>query len=136
MAASEIEQASPLARWHQLVASCDLAGIPDLLAEEVVFHSPVVHTPQRGKKIASLYLQAAFRVFDCRHFRYLREIVGPRNAALEFLVVIDGIEVNGVDMIAWNEAGLITDFKVMLRPLQAIKLIHQKMAELVGDKPA
>jgi len=134
MAGAEMEQASPLARWHQLVESCDLEGIPALLADEVVFHSPVVHTPQRGKKIASLYLQAAFRVFDCRHFRYLREVVGPRDAVLEFLVVIDGIEVNGADMISWNEEGLITDFKVMLRPLQAIKLIHQKMAELLPPK--
>jgi hypothetical protein len=127
-------QASPLARWHQLVETCDTAGIPALLADEVVFHSPVVHTPQAGKKIASLYLQAAFHVFNLRDFRYVREIVGPRDAALEFVVEIDGIVVNGIDLIAWNEEGKITDFKVMLRPLQAIKLIHQKMAELLPAK--
>lgn len=126
--------ASPLARWHQLVAGCDFAGIPALLAEDVVFHSPVVHTPQAGKQIATFYLQAAFRVFNNRSFRYVRELEGERDAVLEFLVEIDGIRVNGVDMIAWNEDGLITDFKVMLRPLQAIKLIHQKMAELLPAK--
>lgn len=128
--------ASPLDRWHQLVATCDIAGIPALLADEVVFHSPVVHTPQVGKKLATLYLQGAFQVFNLRDFRYVREIVGPRDAVLEFVVLIDGIVVNGVDLIAWNEEGKITDFKVMLRPLQAIKLIHQKMADLVGGKPA
>lgn len=122
---------SPLARWHQLVETCDTAGIPALLADEVVFHSPVVHTPQVGKKITTFYLQAAFQVFNLGNFTYVREIVGPRDAALEFAVEIDGIVVNGLDLIAWNEEGLITDFKVMLRPLQAIKLIHQKMAELL-----
>jgi hypothetical protein len=124
---------SPLARWHDLVRTCDTAGIPALLADEVVFHSPVVHTPQSGKKIAGLYLQAAFQVFNLSGFRYVREIVGPRDAALEFLVLIDGIVVNGIDLIAWNEEGKITDFKVMLRPLQAIKLIHQKMAAAAGQ---
>lgn len=129
-------QASPLATWHRLVKTCDTAGIPALLADDVVFHSPVVHTPQVGKKLATLYLQAAFRVFNLNNFKYVREVVGPRDAALEFLVEIDGIVVNGIDLIAWNEEGQITDFKVMLRPLQAIKLIHQKMAELIADKPA
>ncbi len=125
---------SPLARWHQLVADCDHAGIPALLAEDVVFHSPVVHTPQQGKKIATFYLQAAFQVFNNRSFRYVRDVAGERDAILEFLVEIEGIVVNGVDMITWNDDGLITDFKVMLRPLQAIKLIHQKMAELLPAK--
>lgn len=132
---TETEDArNPLARWHQLVAACDTAGIPALLADDVVFHSPVVHTPQAGKKITAVYLQAAFRVFNRNNFRYIREIVGERDAVLEFLVELDGITVNGVDLIAWNEEGQITDFKVMLRPLQAIKLIHQKMAELLPAK--
>lgn len=125
---------APLDRWHRTVADCDVAALPALLAEDVVFHSPVVHTPQEGKKITARYLAGAFQVFNQRGFRYVREIVQERQAALEFLVEIDGIVVNGVDLITWNEEGLITDFKVMLRPLQAIKLIHQKMAELVGDK--
>src|SRR5262245_29367353 len=112
---------SPLERWHQLVAACDVAGIPFLLTEDAVFHSPVVHTPQRGREITARYLAAAFQVFNQRNFRYVREIVQRPNAALEFQVEIDGIVVNGIDLIAWNEDGLITDFKVMLRPLQAIK---------------
>ncbi len=132
---AEIREATPLDRWHRVVAACDIAAIPALLADDVVFHSPVVHTPQEGRHITARYLAAAFQVFNRRGFRYVREIVQGRQAALEFRVEIDGIVVNGVDLIAWNEAGQIDDFKVMLRPLQAIKLIHQKMAELIGDKP-
>ena len=102
-----------------------------LLSEGVVFHSPVVHTPQVGKAITMQYLAAAFRVFFNESFRYTREIVSINDAILEFQVEIDGIIVNGVDMIRWNEAGQITDFKVMVRPLKAINLIHQKMAEML-----
>ena len=118
-----------LQRWHELVAAHDPAGLPDLLAEDVVFHSPVVHTPQRGRKLAAWYLSAAFDVFFADGFRYVRELRGPSDAVLEFEVEIDGIQVNGVDMIRWNAEGRITEFKVMLRPLKAIELIHRKMGE-------
>lgn len=120
-----------LAKWHQLVATHDLAGIPSLLADEVVFHSPLVHTPQEGKKLTTKYLQAAFLVLGTSNFRYLREVVGERDAVLEFVAEVDGITVNGVDLIRFDEAGLITDFKVMVRPLQAIQLVHKKMGELL-----
>ena len=118
----------PLATWHRLVRTHDPSGLATLLAEDVVFHSPVVHTPQRGRKLASLYLGAAFQVFFNESFRYVREIVGPSDAMLEFETGIDGIVVNGVDLIEWNAAGQIVDFKVMIRPLKAINLIHQRMA--------
>ena len=118
----------PLATWHRLVRTHDPSGLDTLLAEDVVFHSPVVHTPQRGRKLASLYLGAAFQVFFNESFRYVREIVGPSDAMLEFETEIDGIVVNGVDLIEWNAAGQIVDFKVMIRPLKAINLIHQRMA--------
>lgn len=121
--------AAGLRRWHELVKNADAAGIPALLADDVVFHSPVVHTPQNGKKIVGRYLAAAFGVFVGRSFRYVREVASGHEVVLEFLVEIDGITVNGVDMITWDDAGQIVAFKVMLRPLQAIKLIHQKMAE-------
>ena len=117
--------------WHRLVQTRDAAGLKELLAEEVVFHSPVVHTPQRGKKLTHMYLAAAFNVFFNDTFQYVREVVGENNAVLEFDVVIDGIQVNGVDMIAWDEHGKIVDFKVMIRPLKAINLIHQKMGQLL-----
>ena len=119
----------PLAAWHGLVRARDPSGLNALLAEDAVFHSPVVHTPQRGRKVTFLYLSAAFRVFFNPTFRYVREIVGASDAMLEFETEIDGILVNGVDLIKWNESGQIVDFKVMLRPLKAINLIHQRMAD-------
>ena len=123
---------SALYTWHEVASARNVAGLDALLADEVVFHSPVVHTPQVGKKITKLYLAAAFQVFFNESFRYVREIVGPRDAALEFQVEIDGIAVNGIDLIKWNDAGQIVEFKVMIRPLKAINLIHQKMAQLVA----
>ncbi|RZU02146.1 nuclear transport factor 2 family protein [Rivibacter subsaxonicus] len=122
---------TPIATWHQLVQSRNTRGLGALLADEVVFHSPVVHTPQLGKAVTTLYLSAAFHVFFNESFRYVREVIGSHDAVLEFTVVIDGIAVNGVDMIKWNDAGQITEFKVMIRPLKAINLIHQKMAAML-----
>ena len=123
--------ASPLAAWHQLVATHNAAGIEALLHDDAVFLSPVVHSPQVGKAITFKYLAAAFGVFFNPTFRYVREIEGPRDAMLEFETVIDGITVNGVDIIRWNDAGLITEFKVMLRPLKAVNLIHQRMGAML-----
>jgi hypothetical protein len=120
-----------LERWHHLVRTPDPAGLTALLAEDAVFHSPLMHAPQRGGKLAAMYLAAAFRVFCNPTFRYVREIVGESDAMLEFETEIDGIMVNGVDIIRWNDAGQIIDFKVMLRPLKAINLIHQKMAAML-----
>lgn len=117
--------------WHQLVAERNAAGLDTLLADDVVFYSPVVYKPQEGKPITTMYLAAALHVFGNETFRYVREVVGERDAVLEFLVEIDGISVNGVDMIRWNEAGRITEFKVMLRPLKAVNLIHEKMAAML-----
>lgn len=110
-------------------------GLADLLADEVVFYSPVVHTPQAGKAVTMQYLSAAFHVFFNETFRYVREVSGPHDAVLEFQVDIDGIAVNGVDMIKWNDEGKIVEFKVMLRPLKAINLIHQKMGAMLQAKP-
>ena len=121
-----------LARWHRLVRSRDVAGLDDLLADDVVFHSPVVHAPQRGKQITRHYLAAAFEVLSNPTFRYVREVAGEQDAVLEFMVEIDGISVNGVDMLKWNEDGRIVEFKVMLRPLKAVNIIHQKMAEILA----
>jgi SnoaL-like protein len=121
----------PIEMWHRLVENRDTRGLDALLADEAVFYSPVVHTPQVGKAITKKYLAAAFHVFFNESFRYVRELKGNRDAILEFEVNLDGITVNGVDMIKWNDAGKITEFKVMLRPLKAVNLIHQKMAEML-----
>ena len=93
-----------------------------------------MHAPQIGKAIATQYLTAAFRVFFNDSFRYVREITDRREAVLEFQVEIDGISVNGVDMIKWDDEGKIVEFKVMIRPLKAINLIHQKMAALLQSQ--
>jgi hypothetical protein len=123
--------ADALARWHQLVEGRNADGLDSLLSEKVIFYSPVVHTPQVGKAITQQYLAAAFRVFGNESFRYVREIAGGRDAVLEFQVEIEGISVNGVDMLKWDEAGQIVELKVMLRPLKAVNLIQQKMAAML-----
>jgi hypothetical protein len=120
-----------LEAWHQIVQTRDASALDSLLAENVIFYSPVVHTPQTGKAITTMYLMAALHVFGNESFRYVREVVGERDAVLEFETEIDGITVNGVDMIKWNADGKIVEFKVMVRPLKAINLIHQKMAEML-----
>ena len=106
--------------WHQLLSRRDTTGLENLLADDAVFHSPIVHTPQRGKDVTALYLSAAFQVLINDSFHYVREVEGANDAVLEFAVVIDGVQVNGVDMIRWNAEGKITDFKVMVRPMKAM----------------
>lgn len=114
-----------------MVRTRDPSGLDALLAEDVVFHSPVVHSPQRGRKLAAWYLTAALRVLGNPTFRYVREIAGASDAMLEFETEIDGVIVNGVDIMRWDESGRIVDFKVMLRPLKAINLVHQRMAAML-----
>ena len=121
----------PIAAWHRIAAARDTRGLRELLDDNAVFLSPVVHSPQVGKPLAFGYLAAAFEVFFNPTFRYVREIVGERDAMLEFETTIEGIAVNGVDIIKWNDAGRVVEFKVMIRPLKAINLIHQKMAAML-----
>ena len=125
----------PLEAWHRLVRTQDANGLTALLADDAVFHSPVVHAPQAGARLVARYLGAAFQVFFNPTFRYVREIVGASDAMLEFETEIDGVQVNGVDLIRWNDAGLIVDFKVMLRPLKAINLVHQRMGAMLQADP-
>ena len=124
-----------IAHWHHLLENGNSAGLDTLLADNAVFHSPIVHTPQYGKALTQMYLSAAFMVLNNDTFTYVREVIGERDAVLEFEVEIDGIKVNGVDMIKCDDEGKIVDFKVMVRPLKAVNLIHQKMmAMLQGMK--
>ena len=119
--------------WHRLVRTQDPSGLSILLDDNAVFLSPVVHTPQVGKAITAAYLSAAFTVFFNPSFKYVREIVGERDAMLEFETTIDGVMVNGVDIIKWNQEDKITEFKVMVRPLKAINLIHERMATMLAS---
>ena len=126
-----MSQSPVIQAWHDLVRSRDMAALQRILADDVVFHSPVVHTPQRGKAIAVQYLMGAMQVLNNASFRYEREIIGAHDAVLEFATEIDGILINGVDLIRWNDAGQIVDFKVMVRPLKAVNMLHQRMGEML-----
>jgi len=124
----------PLRRWHDAVRLQDVGALDTLLADDAVFHSPIVHTPQRGKAVATQYLAAALRVLTNPTFHYVRELVGPSDALLEFELELDGIHVNGVDLIRWNEDGRISDFKVMIRPLKAIHVVQERMAAALSAR--
>ena len=115
-------------RWHRIVAGRDLHALDELLDPEVVFVSPVVHTPQIGRAITRTYLAAAMTVLNNGTFRYLDQWFAADSAVLEFATEVDAITINGVDMIRWNEQGRIVHFKVMVRPLKAISLLHRMMA--------
>ena len=121
-----------LAGWHLLVKNNDPDALEALLAEDAVFLSPIVHTPQVGRARAGLYLRTALALLNNGAFRYVGEWTADRSAVLEFEGLVDGITINGVDMIWWNEAGLITRFKVMVRPLKAIQLMHAQMGAMLA----
>jgi len=116
-----------LKAWHHIVKTGDIAALNDLIAHEAVFYSPVVHTPQKGKDITIAYLTGAYEVLINDTFEYLREVESSDEAFLEFKAVIDGIEINGVDFIKWNDNGQITEFRVWVRPLKAMNTLHAKM---------
>lgn len=120
-------QSETIKQWHRLIEEGDPTGLDNILADEVVFHSPVVHTPQEGKAITTLYLAAAFEVLAGDKFSYVRELIAENDAILEFVTEIDGVHINGVDLIRWNDAGKIVDFKVMVRPLKAVTMLQEKM---------
>lgn len=122
-----------LKRWYEYMDKHDFDILDELLAEEVVFHSPVVHTPQKGKKITKIYLMAAEKVLGSPDFKYTKEIIGNQQFMLEFTNVIDGVIINGVDIVTYNEANQITEFKVMVRPLQGMQKLHQKMMEMLAS---
>ena len=117
----------PIEQWHQVVKSRDAAALKELLAEDVVFVSPVVHTPQVGKVITAAYLHAATQVLNNHSFRYLNEWFNADSAVLEFECTVEGILINGIDMIRWNDDGKIDHFKVMVRPLKAVNKLHEMM---------
>ncbi len=118
-----------IARWHAYMqGGSDLQLLSDMLADDAVFHSPVVHTPQEGKAKVMAYLGAAAVVLGNDSFRYVRELVDGDDACLEFTAEIDGIHVNGIDLIRFGEDGRIKDFKVMVRPMKAMNKLWEMMA--------
>ena len=115
--------------WHDIIRNGDTSALETLIADDAVFHSPVVHTPQVGKAIVLKYLTAAAMVLMNDSFHYVREMVQDHEALLEFQATIDGIVINGIDHIRWNDNNQIVEFKVWVRPLKAIQKLHQVMAK-------
>ena len=132
-------------KWHDIMKSGGLGAeskLDELLHEDVIFYSPVVFTPQRGKEITKLYLSAASGVFSDKKtnkdsdkknskFKYVKEIISGNSACLEFETEMDGIYVNGIDLITWDRDDKIIEFKVIVRPLQAVNTLHAKMGKML-----
>lgn len=116
--------------WHDMLRRRDLGRLDAVLAEHCVFISPIVHTPQQGRDLTRFYLTGALNVFN-DSFKYVKEIVTAQHAVLEFTCEVDGIVVNGVDIMTFDEAGKIIEFKVMVRPLKAVNLLHAKMRAML-----
>lgn len=119
-----------LQRWHDMVTTQNHDGLGEILTEDCIFLSPVVHTPQKGREITALYLTGAMNVFNSS-FHYTKEVVTDEHAVLEFECVVDDILINGVDIISFAEDGRICEFRVMVRPLQAMQMLHGKMAVML-----
>jgi len=130
--------------WHDVMKSGGKDAskkLDDLLHEDVVFYSPVVFTPQRGKEITKLYLSAASGVFSTdkkdnaerkeSKFKYIKEVINGNTACLEFETEMNGIYVNGIDLITWDNDNKITEFKVLIRPLQAVNTLHEMMGKML-----
>ena len=117
-----------LKQWHEVIeAGSTVEALSEILHDDVVFHSPVVHTPQIGRAITTAYLTAASKTLGNSSFQYLREVVGDQTVVLEFQTEMDGIRVNGIDMISFDSDGKIVDFKVMVRPLKAVNKVWEMM---------
>ena len=137
-------------KWHDIMKNPGpniTEKLDDLLHDDVIFYSPVVFTPQKGKEITKLYLSAAGGVFSSNKdkeqskpkeskFRYTKELIYDNHACLEFETEINGIYVNGIDLITWNDENKITEFKVLVRPLQAVNTLHQMMGEMLDKLKA
>lgn len=121
-----------LRKWHAVIDNgskpTDLAAI---IRKDAVFHSPVVHTPQVGRDIVIAYLSAAGQTIGNDSFAYVRELVDGNDALLEFTTEMEGVHVNGVDLIRFDDDGMITDFKVMVRPLKAVNKVWEQMAAML-----
>lgn len=142
-----------LERWHQFLAGELPGGLDELLDDDVVFHSPIVFTPQVGKEMTKLYLTAAYQTFGGDDdgldtgdggsadatgggFRYVKEVASGNQAILEFETTMGGKYVNGVDILTCNDEGRIVEFKVMIRPLQAVNAAHEQMRKMLESMDA
>ena len=119
-----------IATWHEAVLKHDLSAFEALVADDAVFESPALHKPQVGKALVSMYLRGALLVLDNGTFRYVDEWISERSAVLEFEAVVDGLQVNGVDILRWNDDDRVTGFKVMMRPFKGLTAVMAAMRKL------
>jgi hypothetical protein len=135
LSTSMSDQPGPLLRWHAVVESKDPALLDDLLADEVVFRSPAVFTPQKGKALTTSYLSAALRVLGPT-LRYVSQWHDHASAVLEFEADLDGVYVEGVDILRWNAQGKLVSFTVMVRPLRGLQKLVELMAVQLAAEQA
>jgi len=120
-----------VAVWHEAVAKNDLTAFEALVTDDAVFESPALHKAQVGKSMVSMYLRGAMIVLNNGSFRYVDEWISDKSAVLEFEAMVDGFNVNGVDIIRWNEEGRVTSFKVMVRPFKGLTALMAAMKKLL-----
>lgn len=118
-------------RWHSFVETSNIAILSELIADDAIFYSPVVHTPQAGKQLCMMYLMGAMKVFSQGKFEYVGQWDNESGTVLEFSAEVDGIIINGVDIIRWNADQKIVEFKVLVRPLKGVNTLHQKMKAML-----
>ncbi len=123
-----IDQPAAVRAWHAVVQSGDPARLDDLLADDVVFRSPAVFKPQEGKAVTTRYLTSAMAVLG-PSLRYVGEWHGDTSAVLEFEADLDGVYVQGVDMLRWNGADQLTGFTVLVRPMRGLNKLVELMAQ-------
>jgi hypothetical protein len=119
-------------RWLDVIENGQTDDLDDMLAENAVFYSPAVFTPQHGRAKAATYLRAAEHMFSDTNFHYVNKWIDSHSAVLEFAAEIDGLTVEGVDILHWNDEGQLTSVKVMMRPFKGLQAVMAKMAELLA----
>jgi hypothetical protein len=117
--------------WHEAVLKNDLTSFEALVTDDAIFESPALHSPQVGKAMVSMYLRGALLVLNNGSFRYVEEWISERSAVLEFEAIVDGLRVNGVDIIRWNDEERVTSFKVMVRPYKGLTALMAAMKKLL-----
>lgn len=121
-----------ITRWLSFLESGDTTLLDDLLADDVTFRSPAVFTPQEGRATTRAYLLAAEKMFADSGFHYVEHWYNDRSAILQFRADLDGVKVEGIDLIHWSDAGKIVSFTVMIRPLKALQSVIPRMGELLA----
>lgn len=134
MSADVVAPPPVVERWLQVIEDGQTAQLDDMLAEDAVFYSPAVFTPQRGRATVLAYLHAAEQMFSATNFHYVQKWYGENSAVLHFAADVDGLSLEGIDMIQWNDAGKINSIKVMIRPFKALQGVIAKMAELLAGR--